>query len=282
MNRTGTQPVLIGKDEIHVFVSFVDACQDVADLDLHQGILEPHELSKASRFHFERDRRRYLLTRTLARTVLSRYVSIPPEGLRFAANAYGRPAIADRPDRAPVVQFNISHTAGLVALAVAQGGQVGIDVENVGARDVMLEIADRFFAPLEAAELRSLPLPERKRRFLEYWTLKESYIKARGMGLSLDLRKFAFRLSQGPVVILDVEPGLGESGDRWRFWQFEAPPDYLFALCAERFGDRPQRLRFSAIVPWRSEREFRPVFIREPDIHGRPFPQISGGRPCSQ
>ena len=95
--------------------------------------------------------------------------------------------------RLPDLRFNISHTDGLIACAVTIGREVGVDVEHIN-RHLTHDVADRFFAPREVADLQSLPDEEQQRVFFDYWTLKEAYIKARGFGLALPLGDFAFTL----------------------------------------------------------------------------------------
>jgi len=254
----------ITAEEIHVFIAFTDAYTGDARLEACRQLLQPHELARASLFHFERDRVRHIVTRWLARSVLARYVGVAAEALRFEQNVYGRPKLDSEAHPETSIRFNISHTDGVVVLAVTSGAEVGIDVENVIARPAALDVAERFFAPDEAARLRSVPMPARSRAFFEYWTLKESYIKARGKGLSLDLGKFAFHFPNDRSIALHVHPDLDDAGERWRFWQFEAPPEYLFALCAECTGTLPQRLTFTRVIPQQAHQELLPCLIRLP------------------
>lgn len=255
-------PPCAGPDQVHVAACFVDTVD--TDDARYRDMLEPHELERASRFVFERDRRRHLVTRALARTILARSTGIPAGDIRFTQNAYGRPEIANDSARELDIRFNLSHTAGLVVLALASGRDVGIDVETVSRRNASLDIAERFFSPSEAAALRLVPDSARDRRFFDYWTLKEAYIKARGMGLSLGLDRFSFRFAGSSEILLDVEPDIGDRSDRWSFWQFEVPPDYLIALCVERTGAICPELSFSTVIPLVSEREFSPSLSRGP------------------
>ena len=111
-----------------------------------------------------------MVTRVLVRTVLSRYLALAPADWRFSANAYGRPAIANDAFANCGLSFNISHARGLIALAVTRHREIGVDVENVRVRQVSLDIADRFFAPAEVAELASFQRERQQDRFFEYWT----------------------------------------------------------------------------------------------------------------
>jgi 4'-phosphopantetheinyl transferase len=77
-------------------------------------LLSQEEQRQQLRFHFERDRHRYLVTRAMQRTVLSKYVGIAPRDWRFTSNDYGRPSIAAEHAAARGLEFNLSHTDGLV------------------------------------------------------------------------------------------------------------------------------------------------------------------------
>ena len=99
------------------------------------------------------------------------------------------------------LRFNLSHTDGLVVCLVAVEREIGVDVEHTArAGSVGIEIAERFSSPSEVAELRSLPFADQRSRFFDYWTLKEAYIKARGLGLHLPLDQFSFHLGLTPVT----------------------------------------------------------------------------------
>ena len=79
-----------------------------------------------------------------------------------------------------------------VRRARVRNEEVGIDVERFDRRCDMEAIARRYFSALEIQELMSLGMGDRPARFLEYWTLKEAYVKARGLGLSIPLDSFYF------------------------------------------------------------------------------------------
>lgn len=210
-------------------------------------LLSAEEHDRMGRLVFERDRRRFLLTRALVRNMLSRYAGVAPADWQFIANAYGRPEILDRPAGVPDLRFNISHTDGLIACAVTIGREIGVDVEHVG-RHLTQDIAARFFAPAEVAHLKSLPDAEQERVFFDYWTLKEAYIKARGFGLALPLGEFAFQLSpEGPPAI-SIEPSLNDDPATWQFRQDWPTPVHRLGLAVRRTGeDLPVRMR--QVVP---------------------------------
>ncbi len=148
------------------------------------------------------------------RTVLSKYADVAPEAWRFVTNEYGRPEI-DEPADARWLKFNLSHTNGLIAMIVARDREVGVDVEDRERSGQLLEVADRFFSPSEVEALHALPEEERLDRFFLYWTLKESYIKARGMGLAIPLAQFSFGVDAD--ITIDFDPKLNDDPNRWQF-----------------------------------------------------------------
>lgn len=252
--------ITLAPAEIHLWLAFYD---EIGEAHLHAAyreLLDAGEKEQEPRFYFARDRRRYLVTRTLVRTVLSRYVPMDPREWVFSANPYGRPAIANA--QATDLSFNLSHTHSLIVLAVTRGRAVGVDVENVRAREVTMDVANHYFAPREVAELAAVPSHEQQYRFFEYWTFKESYIKARGMGLSLPLDKFSFHYPDDRAVAIAIHPELADDAARWQFWQFRPTPEYLVAVCAERVDGRPSSLTVRQAVPMLTETPLVPEFLR--------------------
>ena len=248
--------------EIHVWLAFYEDITDERLRSAYRELLNAAEKEQETRFYFARDRRRYLTTRALARTALSRYVSIDPREWVFSTNAYGRPEIVNEQARDVGLSFNISHTRGLIVLGVTMRRALGVDVENVRAREAPIDVADRFFAPQEVAALAAAPPQQQQFRFFEYWTFKESYIKARGMGLSLPLDKFSFHYPNDHAVEISIRPELADDSARWQFWQFRPRPEYLVAICAERVGAQSTGLVVRQVVPMLSEKIFAPEFLR--------------------
>lgn len=233
---------------VHIDLVLTDDAEALARLDRYLPLLSPDEHARMARFVFERDRHRFLLTRALVRTMLSRYASaVPPAAWQFTANIHGRPEILDRPAGVPDLRFNISHTDGLIACAVTIGREVGVDVEHAGRR-LTHDVAARFFAPAEVAHLQALPEDEQARVFFDYWTLKEAYIKARGFGLALPLGDFAFHLSPDRAPAITFEPSLPDDPATWQFEQGWPTPHHRLGLAIRRTGaDLPVRIR--TVVP---------------------------------
>jgi 4'-phosphopantetheinyl transferase len=251
----------IDAGRIDLWCAFVSDVRDEALWSRYDALLSPAERVRQSRLRFARDRRRHLLTRALVRSVLSRYAPCAPQQWEFAADAAGRPRIAG-PEPSPPIEFNISHASDVVAVAVASARRLGVDVENFAARDTDIEGLHRYFTPAESASLLALPQDSRRRRFFELWTLKECYLKARGVGLAVSLGAFGFDLTAERSVRLSMDPELGDSPERWQLWQLTLRSDYLAALCAER-GDAPRvQVRVREAVPLAFEQEVEPSICR--------------------
>ncbi len=197
--------------------------------------LTDDERSRRDRYVREVDRHTFVVTRALVRSVLSQHGPFAPDEWRFDVNAHGCPSVVDRQAGDPRLCFNVSHTAGLVALAVARGHRVGVDVEDA-RRAMRHDVAGHHFAPAEVADLRALPAEAQPRGFFEYWTLKEAYIKARGMGLALPLDAFAFALRLPDPPTISFVPGFDDVPERWQFWQAWPTAAHRLSLAIEREG----------------------------------------------
>lgn len=187
------------------------------------------------RFRFERDRRRYLVGRGLLRMLLGRYLDVSPHAVSFDYGAAGKPHLA--PGLAPQpLQFNLSHSGGLVLIAVTSGRALGIDVEQVRSDVEVGEIAARFFSRNERQALAALSGTGQIDAFFDCWTRKEAYVKARGDGLSLPLDQFDVSLLPGEHVrLIATRPDTAEAR-RWRLTALDVGDGYRAALAVEGDG----------------------------------------------
>ncbi|PYN81445.1 MAG: 4-phosphopantetheinyl transferase [Candidatus Rokuibacteriota bacterium] len=213
----------------------------------HAALMTAEERDRYERFRFERDRRLFLATRVLVRTVLGRYVSVASADWRFAAGVHGKPYVA-HPRLTPPIHFNLANTTGLIACVVSVAHEaVGVDVERTQELTEAMPLAERYFAASEVQALRALPAAEQPRRFVAYWTLKESYIKARGLGLALPLDQFSFRVDDGRIRV-DFDPRLADDPTRWRFSLLDMSPQHVLAVSVDT-GCASLSLRVARIVP---------------------------------
>jgi 4'-phosphopantetheinyl transferase len=217
---------LLPEREVHVWYIRSQVAADPDLLRTFRDILSPDEEERGARFHFEDDRRLYLLSHGFLRRVLSRYAAVPPAGWRFVCNAYGKPEIVAIPER-PALRslcFNLTHTAGLAACVVTRDREVGVDAEDVtrGGRELGEDLIRYCLSPTELVSFRRLPADEQQSAFFDYWTLKEAYLKARGFGLSLPVEGITFFWPGGASHVGAVQATFtAEIGDDPRTWQFE-------------------------------------------------------------
>lgn len=235
---------LLGEDEVHIWYACPGRAGSAETLERCRALLSAEELAKQARFVRPIDGQLYLVAHALLRLTLSRYLDVAPEGLRFAANEFGRPEIAGT-QGSRGLQFNLSHTHGLVACGVAWNRPIGVDVENIhrgGDGAGLMSVAARYFSPQELAELQSRPCQEQPARFIDYWTLKEAYLKARGVGLSLGLDKFSMQIGAGQPVSISFAPGFNDDPRQWQFAQFRPTAEHAAAVAVQ--APRRQETRF--------------------------------------
>lgn len=228
----------LGDEELHLWVLRPDAVSASRLFDFADPLLSAEERARYHRFLVPSPKHTFLAARLLARSILGRYTGTAPQRLQFQANAYGRPGLVGFPR--PSLEFNLSHKQTLVALLVGRQGMIGVDVEDrTNPPRELLSIAESFFSPEEYSALCALPEPERPDRFFDYWTLKEAYIKARGVGLGLGLSDFYFDLGQSKdrvEITVRFKPGLRDDTAGWQFAQFRPDSRHQISVAAERIS----------------------------------------------
>jgi 4'-phosphopantetheinyl transferase len=224
--------LVLSSPDVHVWRASLE--QPEALIQQLAQTLSEDERTRASRFYFERDRKHFIVGRGLLRTILGRYLSLEPTQLQFCYSSRGKPALADMGDNS-TLQFNLSHSHGLVLYAVTRDRKIGIDLEQIRSTSDVEKLAERFFSPREHAAIRSLPPSQKQEAFFHAWTCKEAYLKAIGEGLA--------GLEQVEVSIVLGEPArLLSTGDdsqassRWSLQVLTPAPGYMAALAVEGQG----------------------------------------------
>jgi 4'-phosphopantetheinyl transferase len=199
-----------------------------------EAFLDEEEITYSRRLRFPQHQREYILSHALLRTTLSRYAAIAPTQWRFLRNAFGKPRLIETLGLERL-RFNLSHTQGLSVCAVTLDGDLGVDVEYHANRESLLEVADHYFSPREIADLRALPKARQGDVFFRYWTLKESYIKARGEGLSIPLDSFSFHFP-ADVAVAFIDHVDANAASAWQFQWLEPSPLHSAAVAVK--GDK--------------------------------------------
>jgi 4'-phosphopantetheinyl transferase len=213
---------------------------DAAAIAAAAAVLSDEERAQFNRFHFARDARDYAAAHALLRRTLSHDDPRPPDCWRFDKDANGKPFLIDR--GACRASFSLSHTHGMVACAITQDVDVGVDVECVDRNVDATEIASRFFAPAETAQLMTLGEEARRARFFEFWTLKEALVKGLGTGMATAIHQLAFTVSPDGAVRLDA-PAIVDAG-AWQFGLIAPSPRYRLAVAVRRAATEPAQLIF--------------------------------------
>ena len=225
-------PPALQEGHLHVW----RACLDVEPTTRrrYSESLSHDECERAARFYFEKHRRRFSAGRGLLRSLLGKYLALPPDEIIFSYNEHGKPHLTPDQNQSDL-RFNLSHSDELALFAFTMGRDIGVDVERIRPDRSTRGIAESFFAPREVAALFALSNDQHTAAFFRCWTRKEAYIKAKGTGMSIPLDSFAVSLApDAPAELLWVRDK-PEEPSRWTLTTLS--PDPAFAACAAIEGE---------------------------------------------
>ncbi len=194
----------IGRDAIHVYCCRYDRIDEPWLLDQYYNLLSRIEQQRWQGIRTEKGKQCFLVSRAMIRTLLGTAIGCLPTALTVIADAQGKPFI-DHPTTR--WQFNLSHSHGLITLALAYDIAVGVDVECHRCNIETLQLAHHFFHPRELQQLEALSTDEQQQHFFKLWTLKEAYVKAIGCGLAYTFDSFGFTFHYpGPRLVMHPSP----------------------------------------------------------------------------
>lgn len=205
---------------------------DAEDAALWAEALPPDEQQRFRRFRHTRGAHEFLGGRLLVRTWLSALTGRRVDEWRFREGPYGRPELDD-----PRFHFNLAHSGGIVACVLTTGREAGVDVEDLDRRPMSEGLWGRYCAPSEVADIHAQPAEERTHRFLTYWTLKEAYLKARGLGIAVHLADIAFQLNPPHAPRIAFVGSLAGTSTAWAFGLAQAGPRHLLSWAAPTGSD---------------------------------------------
>lgn len=217
-------------NEVHIWLANLDQLA----ISIHEllAILSADEIERANRFYFARDRQRFIVSRGYLRIILGHYLAIEPSQVKFVYGKYGKPELAiANPQK--TLYFNLSHSQGLALYAIAQGRQLGIDLEYLRDLPDAEKLAERFFSAQEYTLINKLPVNEKQKTFFRYWTCKEAYLKAIGDGLRTALDDVEISLSPSESASLFSVKGDRNIGSKWFLEEFVPEIDYVGAIAIE-------------------------------------------------
>jgi len=198
------QPRPLKPDEVHLWRARLICTPELRET------LSPAEWIRAERYHFERDRDRFIAARGLLRSILGSYLRLDPAELTFSTGPHGKPELENV---CTPLRFNLSHSDDLMLLALTHSREIGVDLEAVRDNVPFEMLADHYFDPEDAWDLRLLPVSQRAWKFYDVWTCTEARLKASGVGLVNGLKV--------------VEP------DRWSLLKLNPATGYTGAVAVE-------------------------------------------------
>ncbi len=190
-------------------------------LEEYRALLSPEERARNTFYRRTEDQCLDVVARATLRLSLAQLTGDSPTEFRFVRSDDGPPALAG--PNAGNVHFSITKTHDLIGVAISRAGPLGLDVEWLGRKNDIVSVARRWFAPHEIEDITTRPPNEAHQRFLEYWTLKEAWLKACGLGVPADLSQAVFMMQGDRSATV-----LGN--DAWRLERMRPTPQHVAAL----------------------------------------------------
>lgn len=205
-------------------VYLTDIRKLAAEYELYLEDITPKRREKAERYIFLADKLRCIAGGLLMKEILG-----IKKDEEIILNSYGKPALLNGEKC-----FNLSHGGDYVVLAVDLF-PLGVDIERIESAD--MAVAQRCFQKSELEYLTN-GRGNREEKFFELWTLKESLMKATGLGLSLPPESFSVLPWDKPFSMND--------GEIWHFKQYYPDGNHLISICAahQDFVFAPQEINF--------------------------------------
>nr|AXN89987.1 phosphopantetheinyl transferase [Bacillus subtilis] len=204
-----------------IYGVYMDRPLSAGEEDRMMAAVSAEKREKCRRFYHKEDAHRTLIGDMLIRTAAAKAYGLDPAGISFSVQEYGKPYIPALPD----MHFNISHSGRWIVCAV-DSKPIGIDIEKM--KPGTIDIAKRFFSPTEYSDLQAKHPDQQTDYFYHLWSMKESFIKQAGKGLSLPLDSFSVRLKDDCHVSVELPDGHEPCFIR----TYEADEEYKLAVCA--------------------------------------------------
>ncbi len=242
-----SEPLKLSSKQVHLWTCKPSEISDPDLLHKYHALMNNKERHRYHRFHFEKDRHRHLVTRALIKTSLSQYQPhIPPQAWQFNHNDFGKPSISTPIPQS--IEFNISHSKEFIVIAIAQGSAIGVDIECITQRNNIEGLIDRCFNTDEKTYILANDQAYLQERFFQLWTLKESYIKAYGKGLSINLKDIHFKIHDDKVTI-GFSGKHTDTPKHWAFHSVQPHADYQLAITLRQCASLATSIKVIESVP---------------------------------
>lgn len=192
-----------------------------------EKLLSHDEKTRANKFCFYRDKRRYIVSRSGLRLILGNYLNIDPCDIKFEYTQRGKPFLPSI-DNKNSINFNLSHSNELVLYAITKNRLLGIDIEYIRPMLDLNELAKRYFIKDEYKTIYSVNAREKEKLFYKYWTCKEAYLKATGEGIAgLENINFIVPYENKEFSFID------KSGKSWNCYILTPEDEYIGSVVVE-------------------------------------------------
>jgi 4'-phosphopantetheinyl transferase len=204
---------------INIYGTNIKKTNNISAVNQVFSFLSMEKQKRIKSFIHKEDALRTLTGEWIIRNIIREKLNIAEEKIIFDVNKYGKPYLKYHRN----FHFNISHSGDWVVCATA-AKPVGIDIELISPID--LNMAEHFFSQEEVFDLFSKREKERLSYFYELWTLKESFIKAAGKGLSIELHSFSIKKKVGNIELKS------EIKEKYYFKQYDIDRKYKMSVCS--------------------------------------------------
>lgn len=220
--------LILSDNQVNIYIVPLD--KSPFSLEYLSSILSEDERKRSDRYKFLSDKNKFIICRGMLRVILSKYLDIPPDLIKFDYTDKGKPFIKDTN-----LSFNLSHSQQLAVYAISVNEFLGIDLEYLGKNTDFEAIAKRFFTSREYEFIKGLNERDKKEVFLRLWTRKEAYLKAIAQGIANGLDQVEFDLKLNIMRINGSE----KLGKDWFIYEFYPEKDYISTLvikCRSYYG----------------------------------------------
>jgi len=204
----------------------ISVSENLLHLPSYLTLLKPEEIERANRFHRQKDRDRFVISRAVLKQLLGNYLTLPAPDIEIGSGVNKKPFVINGGRQ---IEYNMSHSGDAIILAVQGGYPVGIDVEFINNDFSYFEVLADNFSTEEVAYINE---EEHISRFFKLWTRKEAITKATAQGLDCDLR-----LLPALDGAFAVQPGIIASGDDWQINSFTVAGNYAVSAATLQEDD---------------------------------------------
>ena len=220
-------PSIFKPDEIHVWINHYNDSESLSGTII--SFLSASEIKRANAFRFNEDRKRYIQAHALLRIILSEYTGILPREINYNIGPHGKPCLSP----SSTVNFNLSHTKEMIAVAISPEYNIGIDIEKLACMDDMESVAHQFMSREEYNTMSFMKADAKKDYFYQCWVQKEALVKASGRGIDDHLCSFSVMNGLHPGATKTISTCFKETPNTWSLKIFELAHDHIGAVCAE-------------------------------------------------